>query len=331
MKYLSSLFFVLILLVGQVFAQTAAHPGVDLYLAGKNSEAINSLSQAVSQKEYKSNGEIWNYLGLAYIKGNDYKQARKALEKAVKLSSTNSIYHSNLAYVYMLLRQTSKAKSSAKKAIELDPKNVNAYYLRGTTSFWDRNLSDAEKDANQVIALDQKYPQGYVLKSYVIIAKLEKAAAKDFNIKDNIGFLKDAVEVLRTGVDACKDNPNRGLIEDELESISTFYEYFSKDRPVSIDPNAEPEPGVTKLKILSKPRPSYTDKARVSNVQGTIRMAVLFAANGRVQHTLVLNRLGSGLDEQAIIAARKIKFEPMMKDGQPVSVVRMVEYTFSIY
>ena len=30
-------------------------------------------------------------------------------------------------------------------------------------------------------------------------------------------------------------------------------------------------------------------------------------------------------------AARKIEFEPMTKDGKPVSVVKIVEYSFSIY
>lgn len=312
-------------------SQQEVHPGVKLYQEGKNAEAVRSLAQAVKQNEFKSNGEVWNYLGLAYTKGNDYKNARKALEKAVKLLPTNSIYHSNLAYVYLLTRQNGKARSTAKKAIEIDSKNVIAYYLRGVASFRDQKLNDAEKDADQMIMLDAANPQGYILRSNISLAKLERVVSKGSSVRANITFLKEAAETLRAGVEKCKDSPNLKLVEDEFESIKVFSDYFSKDSPVSNDPNAAPEPGVTPLKILSKPRASYTDSARQGNVQGTIRAAVLFAADGRVQHVLLLHRLGSGLDEQAVSAARRIKFEPTMKDGKPISVVRMVEYTFSIY
>ena len=85
------------------------------------------------------------------------------------------------------------------------------------------------------------------------------------------------------------------------------------------------------LKILSKPKPGYTDSARTKGKQGTVVLAVLFGANGRIEGTLLLNRLGYGLDEQAMSAARRIKFEPKTVGGKPVPVVRMVEYSFAVY
>ena len=91
------------------------------------------------------------------------------------------------------------------------------------------------------------------------------------------------------------------------------------------------ENNTTPLKILSKPRPSYTDRARQANISGTISIYVLFAANGKVSHIMVLKGLGYGLDAEALKAASKIKFEPMTKDGKPVSVVKMVQYSFTIY
>lgn len=41
--------------------------------------------------------------------------------------------------------------------------------------------------------------------------------------------------------------------------------------------------------------------------------------------------LGYGLDELAFKAARRIVFQPKMKDGKPVSTVVTLEYGFSIY
>jgi TonB family protein len=62
-----------------------------------------------------------------------------------------------------------------------------------------------------------------------------------------------------------------------------------------------------------------------------VRLLVGFSADGTVRHILIVKPLGFGLNEQAVRAARGIKFEPATKDGKPVSVVKQVEYSFSIY
>jgi TonB family protein len=66
-------------------------------------------------------------------------------------------------------------------------------------------------------------------------------------------------------------------------------------------------------------------------VTGTIRLLVGFAADSKVKHILVVKPLGYGLDEEAVRAARQIKFIPSAKDGKPISVVKTIEYSFSIY
>jgi len=43
------------------------------------------------------------------------------------------------------------------------------------------------------------------------------------------------------------------------------------------------------------------------------------------------NDLPNGLTEQAIAAARQIKFVPATRDGQPITVTKIIEYNFSIY
>jgi protein TonB len=107
-----------------------------------------------------------------------------------------------------------------------------------------------------------------------------------------------------------------------------FYNHFSRD-PTPTPPT--PLPGVTPLRILSKPQASYTDQARANNIQGTVRVVVLCGANGRIEHVLLLKRLDPGLDRQAVEAAKKIRFEPKMKDGKPVPTVVTIDYSFSIY
>ncbi|MFT3745708.1 MAG: energy transducer TonB [Pyrinomonadaceae bacterium] len=90
--------------------------------------------------------------------------------------------------------------------------------------------------------------------------------------------------------------------------------------------------GVTQgIKILSKPRPGYTDAARTANVQGTVILRVTFLASGQVGSVSVVKGLPNGLSEQAIAAAKRISFEPAKTNGQGQTVTKQIEYSFSIY
>ncbi len=97
-------------------------------------------------------------------------------------------------------------------------------------------------------------------------------------------------------------------------------------------PPPRPPVGVTQaIKILSKPRPGYTDSARQANIQGTVLLRVTFLASGQVGSISPVKGLGNGLTEQAIAAARRISFEPAKTNGVAQSVTKQIEYTFSIY
>ncbi|HEV7699132.1 MAG TPA: energy transducer TonB [Pyrinomonadaceae bacterium] len=90
--------------------------------------------------------------------------------------------------------------------------------------------------------------------------------------------------------------------------------------------------GVTQgIKIISKPRPGYTDTARQQNIQGTVILRVTFLANGSIGGVSAVKGLGSGLTEQAIAAAKRISFEPAKINGVAQSVTKQIEYSFSIY
>lgn len=96
----------------------------------------------------------------------------------------------------------------------------------------------------------------------------------------------------------------------------------------TVKKNVEPP---TPLKIISKPRANYTDAARQAQVQGTVILRVTFSATGSVGQISVVKGLGNGLTEQAIAAARGIRFEPAKRGGVPYAVTKNVEYSFTIY
>jgi TonB family protein len=85
------------------------------------------------------------------------------------------------------------------------------------------------------------------------------------------------------------------------------------------------------LRIVSKPRPVYTDLARSNAVQGSVLLRITFLASGQIGSVTVVKALPYGLTEQAIAAARLIKFEPAESTAGPVTVTKVVEYTFDPY
>jgi TonB family protein len=87
----------------------------------------------------------------------------------------------------------------------------------------------------------------------------------------------------------------------------------------------------TRVRVLSKPEPVYTAKARNAGVTGTIVLRAVFTSEGTVEHILVLRSLPYGLTNAAIEAAQRIKFVPATKDGKPVSAFMQLEYNFSLY
>lgn len=301
------------------------------YLDGNDLEAIIQLEALIKQKQYAADAELINYLGLAYQNGQDAKGARKMFEKAVKLDPAKSTYRSNLAYVYLLERKIDRSQQQAEKALELDAKNMAAYYVIGKADLWERKTESAMATAEKMMSADPGFPPGYMLKSEALIAALGKRLVEGSTIRGEVGLLKESADVLATGVRNIKYPAYQKVILERLESMNAFYDYYSRDRTSPTAIPAIPEPGVTPVKILSKPHAKYTDSARSAGVQGSIRLAVLLGANGKIMHVLKLVGLGYGLDEQAIAAATKIVFQPKMKDGVPVSTVVTLEYSFSIY
>jgi len=87
----------------------------------------------------------------------------------------------------------------------------------------------------------------------------------------------------------------------------------------------------TGLNVTYKPKPSYTDAARQNQVQGKVMLRVTFLASGSIGNISTVKGLPNGLTEQAIAAARSIRFTPAMVNGQARSVTRQVEFSFAIY
>jgi TonB family protein len=80
--------------------------------------------------------------------------------------------------------------------------------------------------------------------------------------------------------------------------------------------------------IVSKPEPWYTDEARRFGVSGTVVLRAVLSASGEVTDIRTIKTLPNGLTENAIEAARHLKFIPGIKDGRFVSYWVELQYNF---
>ena len=87
----------------------------------------------------------------------------------------------------------------------------------------------------------------------------------------------------------------------------------------------------TRVRVLSKSEPLYTEEARKTNITGTVVLRVVFSRTGEVTNIRVIKTLSGGLTEKAVAAARQIRFLPATRNGRPVSVAMQLEYNFNLY
>jgi protein TonB len=93
-----------------------------------------------------------------------------------------------------------------------------------------------------------------------------------------------------------------------------------------------PGNGVTLPRVLHEERPQYTSDAMRAKVQGTVLLECVVKPDGSVSDVQIIRSLDPtfGLDLQAVNAARKWRFAPGTRLGEPVPVLITIELTFTL-
>ena len=86
-----------------------------------------------------------------------------------------------------------------------------------------------------------------------------------------------------------------------------------------------------KARVVTKPEPSYTEKAKRNGITGTVVLRGVLSSSGAVTNIRALSGLPDGLTEKAVEAARQMRFVPSIRDGHFVSMWIQLEYNFNLY
>jgi TonB family protein len=101
--------------------------------------------------------------------------------------------------------------------------------------------------------------------------------------------------------------------------------------PVDYDGVFKQREVTRKAVVVTRPEPPYTEEARKHEITGTVRVRMILTSGGTVNGVTALSRLPDGLTENALRAARHVKFIPAEKDGRRVSQYATIDYNFNLY
>ena len=85
-------------------------------------------------------------------------------------------------------------------------------------------------------------------------------------------------------------------------------------------------------KLVREVKPHYTADAMTARTEGAVLIECVVDTDGTVSRAKVIRSLDDrhGLDDEALIAARRWRFQPGTRDGVGVPVIIRIELTFSL-
>jgi TonB family protein len=310
--------------------------GFNLYKQGDIKGAIKVLSAVVNKN--KTDADAWHYLGLAFNLDGRLKEARKAFETATKLRPEFAAAHTGFAYLLFLTNKSDEAVREAERALALSAQNEVAHYVLGAIGLRNNDASKALQEADAALQAKANYPPALLLKSQALFAlylrkipdSRETIVTDTKEARAERGrLLKESTENLEKYLQLEPNGAEAGVWREQLATLRI---YAGMDNKVGGEQVVYPSSaGVVKARILSRVEPQYTETARRAGINGTVVLRAVLSSDGTVKHILVIRGLPYGLTQEAIQAARKIKFVPATKDGQPVSQFIQIEYGFFTY
>jgi tetratricopeptide (TPR) repeat protein len=259
-----------------------------------------------------------------------------ALAEAAKgpVSST-----SELGMVQLLrIHQGSKDPSWQNRFCKADSSPSGRLLLACASSFLGRSdPAQASRLASDALNIFEHQPEGAVVTERV------EALLVIAEAKRKLGQLNEAEKVTSQALDSCEQylGASHWLREDTLTARAGVLEELKRKAEAkqarqkaaaiaSANKRGTATPRLTNLKLRQRVEPSYTAEARSNKVEGAIMMLCEISVDGHARVLAAFNRLGYGLDEEAVASILRWHFDPVLKDNHPVPSAATIEVNFKL-
>jgi len=286
-------------------AQRHYNLGRKFYRSGHTEQAIEELYTALSVREIFFEAQL--LLGRSLVETKRYREAAATLKEIEPREQTSAEVQKLLGKVHYEMNKLSEAARNLNYAIILSKHpDYQLHYLLSSVRLRQGDVESAIDEAKRAAALNSRFKPTYKILSEAYLMK---------------GDCKQAEKALKRYLSGIRDPLEAKEIREQIgavKSLGRARPERSVQQPISLP------------QIYRLPKPEYTTEALRNKVEGVIKVEVLFGSDGAVQQVLVVRGLGFGLDEEALKAAKEIKFKPGEVEGKPVSMWIGVQLTFSL-
>ena len=278
---------------------------VSLTMQKRDAEAEVELRMAAQLAP--QNPQTHSNLGRALEKQSKVLEAEAEYRAALKLDVRTAQRHGDLGFILLLEQRWTEAEAAYREALRLEPAGAQWHTGVGAALLAQQRIDQAEIAYRKAIELEPRNAQWHADLAFLLSRK------------------QGWDEAQREYREAIRLDPQNLSYQERLKQM------LAETVPASSKAAAHaPDPDATPPVLLNMPAPRYTEIARNKKVQGKVTARVLVGEDGIVKGFEIISGLPYGLNEQAEIAARNMRFKPAVKNGRPVEMWIAIEIGFSL-
>jgi TonB family protein len=299
---------------------------------GRGSEA-RALLQGVLHED-PANVAARETMAYLAVRDQKFDEARKWSQEVIKLDGQSFAGHYFLALASIKGGMPDKAarasvEDSLRTVIKLNPSFAFAYDAlamfyaqRGT------NLAEAHELIEKAVQMAPGVPEVRVDEAQVLSAMNKN---------------KDAMDVLDMALKMAHTPEQTAAVENVLQSLQKFEAARAKigGQKVVLLSRTGTSGGKgtgqvsaaaeTPARAIYAPGVEYTEEAKEAKLEGVCVVSLIVGIDGKPSNIVVTKKLGMGLDEKAVEAVRKWKFEPGRRYGRPVITHLTLKLGFKLF
>jgi TonB family protein len=284
-------------------------------------------------REDPANASAHEIMGLVALQQHKFDEARRSCEQAIKLDAQRFFAHYCVASATIQTgapdaAEMANAEENLRTAIKINPTFALDYDALGMLLLMRRkNLDEAYQSMQRAVQLDPGTVELRVDQAQVL-ARMNK--------------VKEALEALDLALKMSHTPEQIAAVENVLQSVRRFEAEQAKATQQNLVAlQGSPTVGkattqagaaaVTDARAIYAPQPEYTEEARQARREGPCVVSLIVGPDGKPSNIVVTKKLGMGLDEKAIEAVSKWKFEPARRYGRPVSTHLTLTLQFKMF
>ena len=193
----------------------------DIYMARKMYREASEMYLQMPQ----TSAVTWNKIGIAYHQMLNYKGARKAYEKSVKLDSKYPEAINNLGTIHYAQKSYRNAIKYYRRALKVNPMSASIYSNLGTAFFARKKYADALEAYQHALTLDpdvfeHRNSNGILLQERNVQERakfyyyMAKTYAKAKNHERALQYLRKALEEGFKDRNKLTEEPEFALMQD---------------------------------------------------------------------------------------------------------------------